>query len=46
VFCVDMRTVLISLYDINCLVFKTETECVYCAVRTGSLRVIQMNVSL
>ena len=26
-----------SLYNINRLVFITETECVYCAVRTGSL---------
>ena len=25
------------------LVFITETECVYCAVRTGSLNIIQVN---
>jgi len=31
------QTVIISLYSINWLVFITETECVYCAVRTGSL---------
>ena len=31
------RTAIISLYSINWLVFITETECVYCAVRTGSL---------
>jgi len=28
---------IISLYNINWLVFKTETECVYCEVRTGAL---------
>ena len=26
---------IISLYNINWMVFITETECVYCAVRTG-----------
>ena len=31
------QTAIISLYSINWLVFITETECVYCAVRTGSL---------
>ena len=30
------QTAIISLYNINWLVFITETECVYCAVRTGS----------
>ena len=35
VFCVDIITAIISLYNINWLVFITETECVYCAVRTG-----------
>jgi len=30
-------TVIISLYSIDWLVFITETECVYCAVPTGSL---------
>jgi len=30
----DLRTVIISLYKINWLVFITETECVYCAVRS------------
>ena len=30
------QTAIISLYNINWLVFVTETECVYCAVRTGS----------
>jgi hypothetical protein len=31
------QTAIISLYSINWLVFVTETECVYCSVRTGSL---------
>ena len=30
------QTAIISLYSIDWLVFITETECVYCAVRTGS----------
>ena len=30
------QTAIISLYRINLLVFMVETECVYCAVRTGS----------
>jgi hypothetical protein len=30
------QTAIISLYNINWLVFITETECVYCTVRTGS----------
>jgi hypothetical protein len=29
------QTSIISLYKINWLVFRTETKCVYCAVRTG-----------
>jgi len=32
VFCVNLRTAIISLYNINWLVCITETECVYCAV--------------
>jgi len=43
VFCVDLRKAIISLYNINWLVCITETESVYCAVRTGSLHVIQDN---
>jgi len=31
------QTAIISLYSINWLVFITESECVYCAVRTRSL---------
>ena len=34
---------IISLYSISCLVSITETECVYCAVRTGYLYIIQVN---
>ena len=36
------KTEIISLYSTNWLVFITETECVYCAVRTGSLYIIQV----
>ena len=32
-----LQTTNISLYSINWLVCITETECVYCAVRTGTL---------
>ena len=34
------QTAIISLYSINWLVCITETECVYCAVRTGYLNVL------
>ena len=34
------QTAIISLYNINWLVFVNETECVYCAVRTVYLNVI------
>ena len=34
------QTAIISLYSIDWLVFITEKECVYCAVRTGSLYII------
>jgi hypothetical protein len=37
---ISEQTAIISLYNINWLVFVTEMECVYCAVRTGSLNVI------
>ena len=40
------QTAIISLYSVNWLVFITETECVYCAVRTGSLYIIQATVDL
>ena len=34
------QTAITSLYSINWLVFITQTECVYCAVRTGFLYII------
>ena len=34
------QTAIISLYNINWLVFITETVCVYCAVRTGSVVIV------
>jgi hypothetical protein len=34
---ISEQTAIISLYSINWLVFITETECVYCAVRTDTL---------
>ena len=37
---ISEQTAIISLYSINWLVFITETECVYCAVRTGTLYII------
>ena len=41
VFCViSEQTAIISLYNINWLVFITDTLCVYCAVRTGHLNMI------
>jgi len=42
---ISEQTVVISVCSINGLVFITETECVYCAVRTGSLNIIQVKVS-
>jgi len=32
---ISEQTAIISLYSINWLIFITETECAYCAVRTG-----------
>ena len=40
------QTAIISPYNINWLVCITETECVYCAVRTGSLYIIHISRSL
>ena len=37
---ISEQTATISLYSINWLVFITERECVYCAVRTGYLYII------
>ena len=41
---ISEQTAIISLYNINWLVFITETESVYCAVRTGALHKIQVNL--
>jgi hypothetical protein len=43
---ISEQTAIISLYSINWLVFTTEMECVYCAVRTECLNVIQFKFSL
>ena len=40
------QTAIISLYNINWLVFISEAESVYCAVRTECLHIIQLNFSL
>ena len=40
------QTAIISLYNINRLVFNIETQCVYCAVRTGSWNIIQVEFNL
>jgi hypothetical protein len=39
---ISEQTGIISLYNIIWLVCITETECVYCAVRTGCLYIIQV----
>jgi len=36
---ISEQTAIISLYNINWLVCITETECVYCEVRTGYLKI-------
>ena len=41
---ISKQTTIISLYSITWLLFITETECVYCAVRTGSLYIILRSV--
>jgi hypothetical protein len=38
------QTAIIFLYSINWLGFITEMKCVYCAVRTGSLNIIQVTL--
>jgi hypothetical protein len=32
------------IYRINCLIFITEAECVYCAVRAESSKIIEVNL--
>ena len=41
---ISEQTAIISLYNINWLVFVTKTECVYCVVRTECLNIIQINL--
>ena len=43
---ISEQTAIISLYSINWLLCITEKECVYCAVRTESLRIIEVPRSL
>ena len=43
---ISEQTAIISLYGLNWSVFITEKECVYCAVRTGSLSIIQVEIRL
>jgi hypothetical protein len=43
---ISEETAIISPYSTNRLVFITETECVYCAVRTGYLNKITVKISL
>jgi hypothetical protein len=40
------QTAIISLYSINWLVCITETQCVYCAVRTASLTAVRLILAL
>jgi len=47
VFCVDLRTNSnYFLFNINWLVFITEMQCVYCAVRTGYIGTSQVESQL
>jgi hypothetical protein len=39
---ISEQTAIISVYSINWLVCITETECVYCAVRTGTFNTFQV----
>ena len=41
---ISEQTAIISLYNINWLVCITETECVYCAVRTACLYITQVKI--
>ena len=42
---ISEQTAIISLYNINWLVFISETQCVYCAVRTKYFYAVQVNLS-
>ena len=41
---ISEQTAIISLYSINWLICITETQCVFCAVRTGFLKITLMLV--
>jgi hypothetical protein len=43
---ISEQTAIISLCSINWLVFMAETDCVYCAVLTGSSNIIHVNPTL
>jgi len=43
---ISEQTAVISLYNINWLVFITGTECVYCAVRAGYLYIIEVSLGV
>ena len=43
---ISEQTAIISLYSINWLVFITQTECVCCAVRTGSLTRVKLSLQI
>jgi hypothetical protein len=42
---ISEQTAITSLNSIDCPVFITDTECVYCAVRPGPLNINQVNYS-
>jgi hypothetical protein len=43
---ISKPTAIVAVYSINVSVFKTETESVYCVVRTGSLNLTDTVSSL
>jgi len=47
VYCTNLaKKLLFFLYDNKFILFITETDCVYCAVRTEYVYIIQVNVGL
>ena len=43
---ISEQTAIISLHSVNCLVFVTETGCVYCAVSVWNFYMFQVYLSL
>jgi hypothetical protein len=39
---ISEKRAIISLYSVNWLVFITDTKCVYCAVRAGTLNILKV----